>query len=49
MHSGPFAGGPGHIHIEVGIGEWPLGLALLQSLTDLLSWSAAPEFQLESA
>lgn len=39
----------GHINIESGFGEWPLGLALLQSLTASLSWSANPESQLEVA
>jgi predicted alpha/beta hydrolase family esterase len=39
----------GHINIESGFGEWPLGLALLQSLTGSLSWSGTPESQLEVA
>lgn len=39
----------GHINIESGFGEWPLGLALLQSLTASLSWSGSPEPQLEVA
>ncbi|PUE35845.1 alpha/beta hydrolase [Limnohabitans sp. Jir72] len=39
----------GHINIEAGFGEWPLGLALLQSLTGSLSWSGTPESQLETA
>ncbi len=45
----------GHINIEAGFGPWPLGLALLQSLTgdsQLLSSSAAQSLsksQLESA
>jgi predicted alpha/beta hydrolase family esterase len=29
----------GHINIEAGFGEWPLGLALLQSLTGALAWT----------
>jgi predicted alpha/beta hydrolase family esterase len=29
----------GHINIESGFGEWPLGLALLQSLTGALAWT----------
>jgi predicted alpha/beta hydrolase family esterase len=39
----------GHINIESGFGEWPLGLALLQSLTASLSWSGTSESQLETA
>ncbi len=39
----------GHINIESGFGEWPLGLALLQSLTASLSWSGASQSQLETA
>jgi len=39
----------GHINIEAGFGEWPLGLALLQSLTGSLSWSGTPESQVETA
>ncbi len=39
----------GHINVESGFGEWPLGLALLQSLTGSLSWSGTPESQLETA
>lgn len=39
----------GHINIEAGFGEWPLGLALLQSLTGSLSWGGTPESQLETA
>jgi uncharacterized protein len=31
----------GHINIEAGFGEWPLGLALLQSLTGSLAWTGA--------
>jgi hypothetical protein len=30
----------GHINIESGFGAWPLGLALLQSLTELGGWNA---------
>jgi uncharacterized protein len=32
----------GHINIESGFGEWPLGLALLQSLTGALAWGGTP-------
>jgi len=32
----------GHINVESGFGDWPLGLALLQSLTGGLAWSATP-------
>jgi predicted alpha/beta hydrolase family esterase len=40
----------GHINVESGFGEWPLGLALLQSLTASLSWSgAASSTELETA
>jgi len=40
----------GHINVESGFGEWPLGLALLQSLTASLSWSgASPSIELETA
>jgi uncharacterized protein len=39
----------GHINIESGFGEWPLGLALLQSLTASHSWSGASESLLETA
>jgi predicted alpha/beta hydrolase family esterase len=38
----------GHINIESGHGEWPLGLALLQSLVgsgNLLSPAASPSFE----
>jgi predicted alpha/beta hydrolase family esterase len=31
----------GHINIEAGFGDWPLGLALLQSLTGSLAWAGA--------
>lgn len=31
----------GHINIDSGHGEWPLGLALLQSLTGAVAWSPA--------
>ncbi|RYG14941.1 MAG: alpha/beta hydrolase [Burkholderiales bacterium] len=34
--------GAGHINIESGHGEWPLGLALLQSLTGDAALAAAP-------
>ena len=39
----------GHINVESGHGEWPLGLALLQSLLADHSWSAQPPSELESA
>jgi predicted alpha/beta hydrolase family esterase len=39
----------GHINIEAGFGEWPLGLALLQSLTSALSWRSTTESQMETA
>jgi uncharacterized protein len=42
----------GHINIDSGFGEWPLGLALLQSLTAALAWTAAgasSNFLLETA
>ena len=39
----------GHINVESGHGEWPLGLALLQSLMADHSWSAQPQPELESA
>ena len=39
----------GHINFESGHGEWPLGLALLQSLMADHSWSAQPQPELESA
>lgn len=39
----------GHINVESGHGEWPLGLALLQSLLAARSWSAQPQNELESA
>ena len=32
----------GHVNVESGHGAWPLGLALLQSLTAGLAWSATP-------
>lgn len=38
----------GHINVESGHGEWPLGLALLQSLMAEHSWSAQPQTELES-
>lgn len=31
----------GHINIESGYGEWPLGMALLQSLTGELDWGGS--------
>jgi predicted alpha/beta hydrolase family esterase len=35
----------GHINIDSGHGDWPLGLALLQSLTDEpAAWSAGRDF-----
>ena len=39
----------GHINAESGFGDWPLGLALLQSLTASLPWAAEPQAQLEPA
>jgi predicted alpha/beta hydrolase family esterase len=41
----------GHINVEAGFGEWPLGLALLQSLTGSLAWRGAhtPHSELETA
>ncbi len=39
----------GHINVESGHGEWPLGLALLQSLMAEHAWSAQPQTELESA
>jgi len=39
----------GHINIESGHGEWPLGLALLQSLMADHSWSGQSQHELESA
>ena len=38
-----------HINVESGHGEWPLGLALLQSLMAEHAWSAQPPTELESA
>jgi predicted alpha/beta hydrolase family esterase len=32
----------GHVNIESGHGAWPLGLALLQSLTAGFAWSSTP-------
>ncbi|WP_315126541.1 alpha/beta hydrolase [Comamonas antarctica] len=32
----------GHVNVESGHGPWPLGLALLQSLTAGLAWSSTP-------
>lgn len=37
----------GHIHVESGHGEWPLGLALLQSLWAGHAWTAQPQVELE--
>ena len=35
----------GHINVDSGHGEWPLGLALLQSLTDEPApWAAGRDF-----
>jgi len=31
----------GHINVESGFGDWPLGLALLQSLTKSMAWGGA--------
>ena len=39
----------GHINVESGHGEWPLGLALLQSLMADHAWRAQPQTELESA
>lgn len=39
----------GHINVESGHGEWPLGLALLQSLLAEHAWRAQPQTALESA
>lgn len=39
----------GHINVESGHGDWPLGLALLQSLMAEHTWSAQPQTELESA
>lgn len=39
----------GHINVESGHGEWPLGRALLQSLVDGLEWAPAAEDRLRSA
>jgi predicted alpha/beta hydrolase family esterase len=39
----------GHINVESGHGEWPLGLALLQSLMADHGWSGRPQTELESA
>ena len=39
----------GHINLESGHGEWPLGLALLQSLMAEHAWRAQPHNELESA
>ena len=39
----------GHINVESGHGEWPLGLALLQSLMAEHCWNVQPQSELESA
>jgi len=39
----------GHINVEAGFGPWPLGLALLQSLTDNPTWVATPDRALLAA
>lgn len=39
----------GHINVDSGHGEWPLGLALLQSLLVGHAWRAQPQIELESA
>ncbi len=39
----------GHINVESGHGEWPLGLALLQSLLAEHTWRAQPPTEMESA
>ena len=39
----------GHINVESGHGEWPLGLALLQSLLADHAWSGQAQSELESA
>lgn len=39
----------GHINVESGHGEWPLGLSLLQSLMAEHAWRAQPATELESA
>ncbi len=39
----------GHINDESGHGEWPLGLALLQSLLAEHTWRAQPPTEMESA
>ena len=39
----------GHINVASGHGEWPLGLALLQSLLADHSWSGRPQSELVSA
>ncbi len=39
----------GHINVESGHGEWPLGLSLLQSLLAAHAWSTQPFSELESA
>ncbi len=38
----------GHVNVESGHGEWPLGLALLQSLLADHSWSGQAQPELES-
>jgi len=39
----------GHINVESGHGEWPLGMALLQSLLADHAWSGRSQLELESA
>ena len=39
----------GHINVESGHGEWPLGEALLQSLLAGYAWRTEPASELESA
>ena len=39
----------GHINVDSGHGEWPLGLALLQSLLAGHAWRDQPQIELESA
>jgi predicted alpha/beta hydrolase family esterase len=39
----------GHINVEAGFGPWPLGLALLQSLTDHTTYGVATDHTLLAA
>jgi len=39
----------GHINVEAGFGPWPLGLALLQSLTDNPTWAPTADRPLLAA